>query len=420
MKNSENDKEPQTPPSDFQGQRYERGRKTSKRTQGQMIQAALGLAPQLVQEIEKKLFIARFLDFFSEETLDFVYKERSIDQYKNEIHQFLNPLNVPTEEDKLLKKSFEDKKILDVINNLKKNAEKLAASKGFTQPIDKKLRNMNLIVTIPMFGLLIFLMFLPSQYMLIIFPILCLFCMAPQFIRASIIKKWFNFKESNRHEFYTENRDDILILKDYTGELLENIRARLLDLKVPLQLIKFVLHSRDYENLKLINQRTIRGLPQYFFSFEYPPGMKPFPIPEMLQNLQQPMFREPGVVEKPEKNFIVLKDVKAKDGIINSFVPTLKSFLADKINELLNNCDFTRAPRDFTKIIPKYSPDIGIYCVCGEIAEIINTQICNWKNQLKFYLFEGKSCDCGETIYALSIMDDSDEIPEDLKEIFSN
>ena len=60
-----------------------------------------------------------------------------------------------------------------------------------------------------------------------------------------------------------------------------------------------------------------------------------------------------------------------------------------------------------------------IYCKCGQIAIISSIQVCDWKNQFKFYLIEGKTCACGEKVYALSLMDDNDKVPEELKIIFS-
>ena len=250
----------------------------------------------------------------------------------------------------------------------------------------------------------------------IFIPLLCVFCMVPQILRGGILRKWHAFKEENKTTFYSENRDNIIILKNYTGEVLDNIRSRLLDMKVPLQLIKFVLHSRDYENLKLLNQRSVRGVPQYFFSFEYPEGMEPFPIPEiLLQSIQKEPLESKK--PKPEKNFIVLTELKAKNGIITSYLPGLKVDLAEKINEILNECEFASAPNSLKEIIPD-SGNMPIYCICGEVADFSKVNICNWKNQLKFYLFEGEVCKCGEQIYVLSLMDEEHEIPEELKDIF--
>jgi hypothetical protein len=402
-------------PESTEVQPSKKHQKPVRKTQTQILQEALGLKQGEIEEVEKKLFIARFFDYFSEETFDFIYKERSIQMYETEISRFFDSVEKSDkEEDKLLKKSYENKKIIENIKNLKRRAEEYAFTKGkYKQPIDKRLRKLRLIISLPLFGVLLILMFfIPIWY---VFPLLCLFCVGPQLMQTQVLRKWWQFKEENKNTFYTENRGDIMILKSMTGEFLQNIRANLLDMKVPLQIIKFVLHSRDYENLKLINQRMIKGTNQYFFEFEYPPGMEPFPIPEAL------LPPKPAVVEgpkAPEKNFIILKELKAHNGIINSFVPILKTILSNQINKMLNESEFAVIDKNIKEIIPNYSENMAIYCLCGDIAQIINIQMCTWKNQFKYYLFEGSDCKCGEKIYALSLMDDSESIPEELKEIF--
>lgn len=395
--------------------RKERRRKT---TQGQMIQESLGLNPTDIDEIEKKLFIVRFLDFFSEDTLEFVYKGRIMEQNVTRFTTYMDTLQVEREEEKLLKQSFESKNVINVIDNVKNKAEEFAASKGIKDNVNKRLRKLTLFITLPLFALLIVLTFLPigANYY-IFFPILCVVCIAPQMVRGRVVKKWSQFKEQNKGEIYEAHRDDIMILKSFAGELLNNIRSRLLELEVPLQLIKFTLFSRDYENLNLINSRDIRGTMQYFYTFEYPLGMEEIPIPEKLHKYQESLVQEKRT-EKPEKNFIVLAEMKGTNGIITSFTPTLKDVVADKINEMLNESEFNKAPDELKAIMPNYSDKMAIYCVCGEIAKIENIQICNWKDQFKFYLFEATECKCGESIYALSIMDESTEIPEELKDIF--
>ena len=72
---------------------------------------------------------------------------------------------------------------------------------------------------------------------------------------------------------------------------------------------------------------------QYFYTFEYPTGVEPFQIPQQLMQYQEPIIPEKRKTEKLEKNFVVLTEMKGKDGIINNFVPTLKDNLADKIND---------------------------------------------------------------------------------------
>jgi uncharacterized protein YozE (UPF0346 family) len=384
-----------------------------------MIQQALGLNPLDIEEVEKKLYIVRFLDFFSEDTLEFVFKGRVMEQNVNRLATYMDSLQIEREEEKLIKQSFESKNIIAVIDNVKNKTEEFAVSKGIKGNVNKRLRKLTLFITLPLFAVLTVLTFLPSTLYFIFFPILCVVCLLPQLIRGRVVKKWSQFKEQYKHEIYAEHRDDIMILKSFTGEILNNIRSRLLELEVPLQLIKFTLFSRDYENLRLESQRNVRGFMQYFFTFEYPQGMEAIPIPEKLSQYQQPLFQKKST-EKPEKNFIVLTEMKGTEGIITSFVPTLKDNVAKDINDMLNDSEFSKAQNDFKTIIPDYSESMAVYCVCGELAKIDNVQICDWKQKFKFYLFEARECKCGEQIYAISIMDEKVEIPEDLKDIFSS
>ena len=390
-----------------------RRKKSSKKTQGQMIQEALGLSPEEIQDIEEKLFMSRFLDYFAEETLDFVYKDRSIEQYLKRLTEKTQKLVEGNEEDKLLKLSYDEKRIEETIHRLKLKAEELALSKGIKTSVDKHLRKLSLIITLPLLGAITVLMFFPIEIW-ILFPLLCVFCMIPQLLRSSVLKKWLRFKEENKNEVFTENREDIMVLKSFINEILNNIRTKLLELKVPLQYIKFSLYSRDYENLNLINQRTFRGISQFYFTFQYPEGMEPFPVPESLQQYEKAMLPE----KKVEKNFIVLTEIKGKDGVITSFIPALKDTLADQINEMLNNSQFSNPTLNIHEIFPAYSKEMGIYCVCGELVKIRDVHVCNWKTQFNYYLIEGKKCKCGERVYAISLMSEDADIPEDLNDIF--
>jgi len=390
-------------------------KKPKKSSQTQILQEQLNLEPGTLEIIEKKLFIARFIDYFSEETFDFIYRDKEMKKYLEQINEILETVSDKTEEDILLNQSFENKQINLILQQLKEKGEESASEKDINKSIDKRMRNLSIYISIPMLVLIFGLSFFINY--IILFPILCVFCMAPNLIKSYLVKKWQTFKEENKMEFYTNNREDIMILKGFVEDILENIRSKLLELKIPLQLIKFVLHSRDYENLEVINQKAQKGTTQFFVQFVYPEGVEPFPIPESLA--QKYESNEQALEEIPEKNFIVFKNIKAKDGIIDSFVPTLKDNLADEINDILNKCEFTKATDDESIILPNYSPEMAIYCMCGEIVEIDNVQVCNWKNEFKFYLFEGKECNCGEKVYALSLMDEEQEIPEELEKIFT-
>ena len=404
-------------------ERRSRRSRPPRRTQGQALQEALGISSEDLKNVEGKLSIIKFLDYFSEEPLDFAFKERTTEQYKKKITDRIEQFELGREEDKLLKKGFEDKKIFEVVTKIKGNTEELAISKGVNRSVDKKIRRLNLMITGPLLAVALLFFILPyfgiAIDTFIMLPLICVFCMVPQFVRNSVVKKWFQFKEETRSELYTKNRDDILVLKSYVAEVLANIRHDLIELKVPLDLIKFSLFNRDYEGLNVINQKQIKGLTEYYVSFAYPEGMVPFPIPESLQQQHnQPIFPERKGPEKSEKNFIVLTELKGKDGVISNFDPRLKDNLADNINQMLSESKFSESDLKFSEIIPNYSTDSQIYCLCGEVVDILTINVCRWKDKFNFYLFEGAQCKCGDKIYAISLMDENDEVPEELQPIF--
>jgi len=422
MNEKEQEKSEQTGEVDYKERRSRRSR-APRRAQGQALQEALGISPEELKDIEGKLSVVKFLDYFSEEPLDFAFKERTIDQYAKRITEKIDKFEFGGEEDKLLKKGFEDKKILETVNKIKSNTEELAISKGINRSVDKRLRRLNLMITGPLLGVALLFFLLPifgiNLDTFIMLPLICVFCMVPQFVRNSVVKKWFQFKEETRNEFYLKNRDDILVLKSYIAEVLANIRFELLELKVPLELIKFSLFTRDYEDLNVISQKKLKGMTEYYVSFAYPEGMEPFPIPESLQQqYNQPIFPERKKSQKAEKNFIVLTEMKGKNGIITSFVASLKDNLADNINQMLSDSKFSEADLGLSEIIPNYPTDNAIYCICGEVTEISTINVCRWKDKFNFYLFEGTQCKCGDKIYAISLVDEEDEVPEELQEIF--
>ncbi|MFX1276123.1 MAG: hypothetical protein ACFFBP_06215 [Promethearchaeota archaeon] len=395
--------------------------KTSSRgNRDQNLLQALGISQEEKVELEKKLSLAVAFDSLSEHTFNFIYKDQLLEKQLKLLTTRLDSLGKFREEDKLLKQQYEAKQIKDTIYNLKSKAEQIAASKGYEKPFDRKYRNYNLLITIPIFGVFIILIIIDTIYTLslsmFLFPLLCVAFLGPRMLKGSLLKKWHEFKEENKNQLYTENREDHIILKEYTQEILRNVRETLLEKKIPLQIIKFQLLSSDYEDLKVLGEYPVRNFPgekQLLVSFEYPPGMEPFPIPEGFKQLQQSE-------QKPEKNFVVLTELKAKNGIISDFLPSLKDKFAKEINEMLNNSELVKGPDDILSIIPNYSEKLAVYCPCREIVNDFNIQICNWKDQFKFYLFVGETCKCGETIYALSLIDENDEIPDELKIIFSN
>ncbi|NHJ25857.1 MAG: hypothetical protein EAX89_14845 [Candidatus Lokiarchaeota archaeon] len=244
MNEAEKEK-PYKPESAEEPERRRKRTRPVRKTQSQVLQEALGLNPEDIKTVEDKLSVIKFLDYLSEEPLDFIFKDRTVDQYLKKIEDKIELFDKGGEEEKFLKKKFEEGKILDIIKGIKNKTEDMALKKGITTSVDKRLRRLSLLITLPMLAIAVIFLVLPAVGLnidpLLMLPVLCVFCMLPQLVRGSVVKKWFRFKEDARSEIYAQNREDILIIKSFIGELLSNIRSGLIELKVPLELIKFSL-----------------------------------------------------------------------------------------------------------------------------------------------------------------------------------
>lgn len=382
---------------------------------------SLGMTNEEQQNIEGKLYISHYIDVFTEQTFNLIYKDKYLNQFQDKFRDLMENFGKIREEDKLIKKEYEDMRVPELLNRIKANAENIASKKGYKKNIEQKYRTMNYILIAPLIVLFAVFMVFEAygiDIMLFALPIVCFFCLGPSYYRGSLIKKWAAFREENKNELYQANREDLIVLKKFNNSLLENTRAHLLDKNIPLEIVKFQLFSSDYDCLKVESSDALRGRPGEMIqvvSFEYPEGIDPIPIPqELLSSLKTTVTPR----ESSEKNFIVLSNVKFENGVITEFIPTLKDYLSNEINGILNNCSFELASENVKDIIPNYSPDMGIYCVCGELVEISSVQMCNWKDKFSFYLFEGKDCSCGEKVFALSLINLKYEIPEELTNIF--
>ena len=143
MNDTENDNKIKSKSSETKEIKKRKPERRVRKTQGQMIQEALGLKEGDIKDIEKKLFIVRFLDFFSEETLQFIFMDNTLNQYIKQVPEFLDSIGLEREEDRLIKQGFESKDILGIINKLKSKAEELAISKGVKTSVEKRLRKIS-------------------------------------------------------------------------------------------------------------------------------------------------------------------------------------------------------------------------------------------------------------------------------------
>ncbi|GAH87357.1 unnamed protein product, partial [marine sediment metagenome] len=66
-------REKDTNTSENSEQEEEEEEEPVKKTQGQLIQEALGLDQETIVKIEKQLFISKFVDSISEDIFDYIY-----------------------------------------------------------------------------------------------------------------------------------------------------------------------------------------------------------------------------------------------------------------------------------------------------------------------------------------------------------
>ena len=100
----------------------DKSKKEKRKSQAQILEDALGLEPNSLSSIEKRLYVARFMDYFSEETLDFMYRDKQLEKYKTRIIEMMDTIDQKDEEDKLLKQSLENKQIFKICDQLKNSA----------------------------------------------------------------------------------------------------------------------------------------------------------------------------------------------------------------------------------------------------------------------------------------------------------
>ena len=94
------------------------------------------------------------------------------------------------------------------------------------------------------------------------------------------MKKWNVFKEKNKTILREKNNDDMENLHTFIQEIIDDVRDRLLANKLPLQLVNFVLFSKQYHNVKLVREQNINGTITCIYELEYPEGVTPFPFPK--------------------------------------------------------------------------------------------------------------------------------------------
>jgi len=391
---------------------------------------SLNMSLDLRQVLEKELGLVKVLDYICNDPFDLCFQKNMLTTYDAQLtHPLLGESNTSEALDpgrERLKSLYHNLAIKDRIESLMEKAETLCISRGIKEPVQKRLSKMSLITitgTMVLYFVLLSIEALQAYSTYILFPLMMVFCFLPQYLRTTIMKKWDAFKKEVKPPYFNENQLEIGEVKSFIQEVMNDARERMLTNRIPLQAVRFILFSKDYANIQVIETQNLRGTLNYIMQFQYEPGMEPFPMPGQPSELVdvQTTIAPP---KKDEKDlFIILKSAKFDDdgALVNYDLTFPPQELHSQIDLLLSQSDFqpVENPRE---IIFNFNSNNSIFCDCGDSVKFINMKYCTSKDpkyeNFEFYLAIGETGSCGKTPYVLFASPGVAKIPQILKDLF--
>jgi len=356
--------------------------------------------------LELELQFLKILDYVSVEPFVFAFQDKMVNQYTTTV---FDPVLQNNEN---LRTTYENLKVPETFGEIKKVAEDVALKHGVKESFSKRFNKISLTLMIAIFAVLIVVTLIPamadySTY--ILFPALFVFCLLPQVLRSQMQKKWNAFVAESMPEFTEQAGSQIKVLQEFNQELIFDLRDNLLANHLPLQIIRFVLHSNEYQGLKLIEESPVQNQTQYLFEIAYPPGMEP------IEAMPLPQTVEPESDDHDEfASFVIIEfeGESIKDYSFN-YLPR-DSY--DAVNEMLNETTFAddKQARDFMADLNS----LDLACRCGAPLVITDCKLCKWEKNIEFNFFFATSekCNCGEITYVLCA--DPKDVPEQLRDFF--
>jgi len=407
------------------------------------------LSPEQIkiqQQIEGQLGLARFLDYTVNEPFELIYQKPLLEKYQK---QLIDPYFGEGVEDEgidgrhfNLKQDFEEMEIQKKYTSIIDKGEDVAAEHGINRPYLKKVQRMSLIIISAFFIVFLVLTAIDSSGIMsqIYFPIAIVMCFLPRFIQKYFLNKWSGLKEELEEELKGIAKEDMEDVKIFIQYLLDDVRERLLENHLPLQVINFMLLSEDYENVKTLTTQDMRNIRHYILQFKYPEGMQPFEVPKQLKEQLQkkpggPMLNagqgattatsETEVHEDDENDdFILLKNPEYNEEgqLVDYDKEYPKPITKDGIEELLSSVKFQAVDKP-ELVMPNFHENSEIKCKCGEPVKFNTMKTCVTEltgERFEFYLVIGKKCKCGLNPYVLFTSPGNLETPQEYVDIFRN
>ncbi len=384
---------------------------------------------QIQQQIERELGLARFLDYVVNEPFELIYQSALMDKYQS---QLIEPIfGDQTKEHELdgkhiqLKEDFTQLEIEKKYKSLIKKSEKIAEKEaGLKAPYLNKIKKLSLsIISVTFVALLIGMAVdntgtIQSLYI----PIALVLCFFPRLLQKIYLNKWTELKKELEKKLIEERKDELDDVKMFIQYILTDVRERLLENHLPLQVINFMLLSQDYENVKIVTTQNMRSRQHYILQFEYPEGMQPFEIPKQLVEKMGTTGSNQVGTDDENDDFVILQNPKFdEEGAIISYELVYpKPITIEGIEQLLDSVEFISVDKP-ELVIPNYTNNTEIKCRCGEPIRFsaLKTAVSDITGErFEFYFGIGKKCKCGKNPFVLFTSPGNEKTPTELEDIF--
>ncbi|MFX0098896.1 MAG: hypothetical protein ACFFCS_04895 [Candidatus Hodarchaeota archaeon] len=223
--------------------------------------------PELAAILQDEFQLLKFLDTIYANPMLLLHRTKAREKYFDQMNAKLNTR--PELKDILMQP---ERNVMAITKELLDEADKYASEHGISRSPQKFSCIVNLVILIPMLAFLVLGNLIPIlQGITSIISIggMCFFCMGSQFINRWILGKYQKFQDANLSAFVEVNKWRLEVIHDSIQEMLENMRALLVENDKDLKKIDFQLLNPDYMNIKVIDSMKIMGRNQFFYKVRF-------------------------------------------------------------------------------------------------------------------------------------------------------
>ncbi|MHA1718063.1 MAG: hypothetical protein ACTSWX_08085 [Promethearchaeota archaeon] len=370
--------------------------------------------------LDKEIGLIKILDYVNNSVFDLIYQKKLMDKYRAEI---VRPLLGEKDKESeyldggrlFLKEEYEKLNIEENCDSMIKAAEELAAENGVKRHVQKNIGIVSMLIMAISMGIFIAVStWAPQASTIVMFVIVPLFCILPQFLRTFMMKKWQKFKDAHNQEFKDMQKDREEEIKIFIQDLIDDTRDRLISNNISIKGIQFLLYSKDYDNITLVREQQSKiGDVQFLVHFKNIEGMDETPG----------TYGKSGIPEDDENDqFIVLKNAQFDDdGHLTEFN---QSFLPkdryEFVEALLGGSKFHDVDNP-NYVLKNFESYDNIKCDCGESVKLQDLKTCEsiLHEHFEYYLIIGAKCSkCGKNPFIIFNSPGNKEIPSGLKSLF--